>query len=136
MPIKLGFTESPAAIRLNTNGRAVKTVPMFPAILPNIDRIYFEHTMRSVWALYHMLNKKWNHSEHIGVDYMAIKSVSVRIDERMLNKLHCIADYEGRSANSQILVLIRECIEQFEAKHGQLDGRYSAKARAEISRKQ
>ena len=83
-----------------------------------------------------MLNIKWNHSEHIGVDYMAVKSVSVRIDERMLNKLHCIADYEGRSANSQILVLIRECIEQFEAKHGQLDGRYSAKARAEILRKQ
>ncbi len=136
MSIKLGFTESPTAIRLNTNGRAVKTVPMFPAILPNIDRIYFEHTIRSVWALYHMLNIKWNHSEHIGVDYMAVKSVSVRIDERMLNKLHCIADYEGRSANSQILVLIRECIEQFEAKHGQLDGRYSVKARAEISRKQ
>lgn len=67
---------------------------------------------------------------------MTVKSVSVRIDERMLNVLHCIADYEGRSANSQILVLIRECIEQFKAKHGQLDGRYSAKARAEISRKQ
>ena len=85
MSIKLGFTESPTAIRLNTNGRAVKTVPMFPAILPNIDRIYFEHTMRSVWALYHMLNIKWNHSEHIGVDYMTIKSVSVRIDERNLS---------------------------------------------------
>lgn len=85
MSIKLGFTESPTAIRLNTNGRAVKTVPMFPAILSNIDRIYFEHTMRSVWALYHMLNIKWNHSEHIGVDYMTIKSVSVRIDERNLS---------------------------------------------------
>lgn len=85
MSIKLGFTESPTAIRLNTNGRAVKTVPMFPAILSNIDRIYFEHTMRSVWALYHMLNIKWNHSEHIGVDYMTIKSVSVRIDERNMS---------------------------------------------------
>ncbi len=49
---------------------------------------------------------------------MAIKSLSIRIDERMLNKLHVVADYEGRSANSQILILIRDCIEAYEAKHG------------------
>ncbi|WP_369010186.1 Arc family DNA-binding protein, partial [Salmonella enterica] len=36
---------------------------------------------------------------------MAIKSLSIRIDEEMLHKLHVVADYEGRSANSQILVL-------------------------------
>lgn len=48
---------------------------------------------------------------------MAIKSLSIRIDEEMLNKLHVVADYEGRSANSQILVLIRECIEKYEAKY-------------------
>lgn len=29
-----------------------------------------------------------------------IKSLSIRIDEEMLNKLHVVADYEGRSANS------------------------------------
>lgn len=29
---------------------------------------------------------------------MAIKSLSIRIDEEMLDKLHCVADYEGRSA--------------------------------------
>ena len=36
-----------------------------------------------------------------------IKSLSIRIDEEMLNKLHVVADYEGRSANSEILILIR-----------------------------
>ena len=36
---------------------------------------------------------------------MAVKSLSIRIDEEMLNKLHVVADYEGRSANSQILIL-------------------------------
>ena len=51
---------------------------------------------------------------------MAIKSISIRIDEQMLNKLHVVADYEGRSASSQILILIRDCIEQYEAKHGEI----------------
>ena len=49
---------------------------------------------------------------------MPIKSLSIRIDEEMLHKLHVVADYEGRSANSQVLILIRDCIAQFEAKHG------------------
>ena len=51
---------------------------------------------------------------------MAIKSLSIRIDETMLNKLHVVADYEGRSANSQILVLIREAVEKYEEKHGEI----------------
>ena len=51
---------------------------------------------------------------------MAVKSLSIRIEEEMLDKLHVIADYEGRSANSQILVLIRDLIEQYEAKHGEI----------------
>lgn len=49
---------------------------------------------------------------------MALKSLSIRIDETMLDKLHVVADYEGRSANSQILILIRDCVEAYEAKHG------------------
>ena len=52
---------------------------------------------------------------------MAIKSLSIRIDDKMLNKLHVVADYEGRSANSEILVLIREAIEKYEEKHGEID---------------
>ncbi len=50
-----------------------------------------------------------------------VKSLSIRIDEEMLNKLHVVADYEGRSANSQILILIRDCIEQYEEKNGKID---------------
>ena len=51
---------------------------------------------------------------------MATKSLSIRIDETMLDKLHVIADSEGRSANSQILILIRDCIEKYEARHGEI----------------
>jgi len=54
--------------------------------------------------------------------FMAIKSLSIRIDDDLLNKLHVVADYEGRSANSQILILIRECVEKYEAKHGAING--------------
>ncbi|MBQ3132788.1 MAG: Arc family DNA-binding protein [Clostridia bacterium] len=53
---------------------------------------------------------------------MAIKSVSIRIEEEMLNKIAYIADYEGRSVNSQVLVLIRESIKDFEASNGTING--------------
>lgn len=52
---------------------------------------------------------------------MTIKSLSIRISDDMLDKLHFIADYEGRSANGQVLVLIRDLIEQYEAKHGKIE---------------
>ena len=51
---------------------------------------------------------------------MGIKSLSIRIDDRMLNKLHVVADYEGRSANSEILILIRDAIEEYEKEHGEI----------------
>lgn len=51
---------------------------------------------------------------------MATKSLSIRIDQDTLNKLHIVADYEGRSANSQILVLIRRLIEDYEKEHGKI----------------
>ena len=51
---------------------------------------------------------------------MAIKSVSIRIEEEMLNKIAYVADYEGRSVNSHVLVLIRENIKAFEEKTAQL----------------
>ncbi len=38
----------------------------------------------------------------------------------MLDKLHVIADYEGRSASSRVLVLIRDLIEVYENKHGEI----------------
>lgn len=53
---------------------------------------------------------------------MAIKSVSIRMEEEMLQKLAFVADYEGRSVNSHVLVLIRESIKKFESVHGEIDG--------------
>ena len=53
---------------------------------------------------------------------MAVKSVSIRIEEEMLKKIAYIADYEGRSVNSHILVLIRNAIKEFEREHGSMDG--------------
>ena len=53
---------------------------------------------------------------------MAIKSVSIRIEVEMLNKIGYVADYEGRSVNSHVLVLIRENIKKFEEEHGSIDG--------------
>ncbi len=51
----------------------------------------------------------------------AMKSYSIRIDEQLLHKLHVISAYEGRSANSQVLILIRDAVESFEAKHGRIE---------------
>ena len=52
---------------------------------------------------------------------MAVKSFSIRIEEEMLEKIGFVADYEGRSTNSHILVLIRKSIKEFEAEHGSID---------------
>jgi hypothetical protein len=52
---------------------------------------------------------------------MATKSLSIRIDDELLNKLHIVADYEGRSANSQILILIRNCVEEYEKTYGKIE---------------
>lgn len=51
---------------------------------------------------------------------MAIKSFSIRIDEELLDKLHIISDYEGRSANRQTIMLIRDAIIDFEKEHGKI----------------
>lgn len=53
---------------------------------------------------------------------MAVKSVSIRIEEEMLKRIGYVADFEGRSVNSHILVLIRENIEAFEKKYGKIEG--------------
>ena len=53
---------------------------------------------------------------------MAVKSVSIRFEEEMLQKLSHVADYEGRSVNSHILVLVRESIAHFEEQHGKIEG--------------
>ena len=66
---------------------------------------------------------------------MAVKSVSVRIEEEMLHKIGFVADYEGRSVNSHILVLVRENIKAFEAAHGAIDGDIDPAANVKPTRK-
>ena len=66
---------------------------------------------------------------------MAIKSVSIRIEEEMLNKIAHIADYEGRSVNSQVLVLIRDNIKAFEDKNGTIDGHITPESNVKPTRK-
>ena len=53
---------------------------------------------------------------------MPVKSVSIRIEQEMLDKIGHVADYEGRSVNSHILVLIRDSIRAFEGEHGSIEG--------------
>ena len=52
---------------------------------------------------------------------MAIKSLTIRIDDTLLDKLHVVADYEGRSANSQVLILIRNCVREYEKETGAIE---------------
>jgi len=48
------------------------------------------------------------------------KHISIRIDDDTHYKLHYISKYEGRSANGQILYLIRKCANEFEEKNGKI----------------
>ena len=52
---------------------------------------------------------------------MSMRSLTVRIDDALLDKLHVVADYEARSVNGQVLILIRDCIKRFEAEHGEIE---------------
>ena len=44
---------------------------------------------------------------------MAIRNLSIRIDAELLRALHRVAHYEGRSVNSQVCILIRQCIARY-----------------------
>ena len=54
---------------------------------------------------------------------MSVKRVSIRFEEEMLKKISYIADYEGRSVNSHILVLARNNIVEYEKEHGKIEGK-------------
>ncbi len=66
---------------------------------------------------------------------MAVKSVSIRIEEEMLEKLTYIADYEARSVNSQILILIRDSIKEFEQTQGSIFGTFQSDLNVKPTRK-
>ena len=51
------------------------------------------------------------------------KHISIKFDADLHHKLHYISKYEGRSANGQILYLIRQRVIEFEEKHGKIDFR-------------
>lgn len=48
------------------------------------------------------------------------KHLGIEVDPNLHFKLHYIAKYEGRSANGQILYLIRQCIKEFEEENGEI----------------
>ncbi len=66
---------------------------------------------------------------------MGVKSVSIRIEEAMLQKLGYVADYEGRSINSHILCLIRDDVKKFEKEHGIISGDIDASENVKPPRK-
>ena len=49
------------------------------------------------------------------------KHLGIEIDPELHAKLHYIAKYEGRSANGQILFLLRQCIRDFEEDNGTIE---------------
>lgn len=53
----------------------------------------------------------------------------------MLEKLSYVADYEGRSVNSQTLVLIRENIKAHEQAYGTIEGRIKPDLNVKPARK-
>ena len=48
------------------------------------------------------------------------KHLGIRINKELHYKLHFISRYEGRSANAQILYLIRQNIAEFEKANGEI----------------
>ena len=48
------------------------------------------------------------------------KHLGIEVDPELHGKLRYIAKYEGRSANGQIIYLIRRCIKAFEEENGEI----------------
>ena len=48
------------------------------------------------------------------------KPLGIEVDPELHYKLRYISKYEGRSANGQILHLIRQCIRAFEKENGEI----------------
>lgn len=49
------------------------------------------------------------------------KHLGIEIEPELHSKLQYISKYEDRSMNGQILYLIRNCVRQFEQKHGTIE---------------
>ena len=46
------------------------------------------------------------------------KHLGLHINSDIHHKLHFISQYEGRSANGQVIYLIQKCIREFEKENG------------------
>ena len=44
----------------------------------------------------------------------------LRIEDELLRKLRYVCEYDGRSANAQILYMIRKCVQEYEKEHGEI----------------
>ena len=51
----------------------------------------------------------------------ANKHLGIEIDPELHYKLHYISKYYGRSANGEILFLIRQAIKEFETQEGKIE---------------
>ena len=45
---------------------------------------------------------------------------TMRIERPLLDRLQYISKYEGRTANKQLEQLVKRCIREFEAEHGEI----------------
>lgn len=52
-----------------------------------------------------------------------IKNFTLRVDAKLLAKFRYISRYSGRSANSQMLVMMRKIVEQFEQQNGEIESK-------------
>jgi len=46
---------------------------------------------------------------------------SLRVDKGLFQKFRYVSEYMGRSANSEIIQLIKRRVKEFESKHGEIE---------------
>lgn len=51
----------------------------------------------------------------------SLPQFTIRIDPELLKKLRYVAEYNARSANREVEVLIKEHVSQFEKEHGKIN---------------
>lgn len=49
-----------------------------------------------------------------------VSKFTLRTDTELMKKFHFVADYNARSANREIEVLMKKHIDEFEKKHGKI----------------
>jgi hypothetical protein len=52
---------------------------------------------------------------------LQLSKFTLRIDSELLKKFRFVADYNARSANREIEVLMKKHVDEFEKKHGSIE---------------